>query len=113
MIAIPLPGQPVRGSKSGEPIMAVFDLLGRTWAMGILWTLNKYGPNTFRGLQELCGSVSPTVLNKRLKELREAGLVERSESGYRATAMGEELYSMLVPLGAWSQKWAKDLGEKK
>ncbi|WP_202395789.1 winged helix-turn-helix transcriptional regulator [Stappia sediminis] len=112
MIAIPLPGQPVRGSKSGEPIMAVFDLLGRTWAMGILWTLNKHGPSTFRGLQELCGSVSPTVLNKRLKELREAGLVERSENGYRATAMGEELYSMLVPLGAWSQKWAEVIGQK-
>lgn len=101
----PTPGKPVRGSKSGVPIMALFDLLGRRWAMGVLWTLCQEGPCTFRKLQELCDSVSPTVLNTRLKDLREAGLVEHAGSGYHATVLGRELYALLVPLGSWSKTW--------
>lgn len=103
----PVPGRPVRGSQSGVPIMVLFDLLGRRWAMGVLWTLSKEGPCTFRQLQELCDSVSPTVLNARLKELRQAGLVEHGEGGYQALPLGRELYDLLVPLGSWSRKWAQ------
>jgi len=102
----PVPGKPVRGSKTGVPIMALFDLLGRRWAMGMLWTLCQEGPCTFRRLQELCDSVSPTLLNARLKDLRQAGLVERAEGGYQATLCGQELYGLLVPLGSWSKTWA-------
>ena len=43
----PLPGSPVRGSRSGAPVMALLDLLGRRWAMGVLWTLCEGGPATF------------------------------------------------------------------
>ena len=106
MTSIPLPGKPVRGSKSGEPIMALFDLLGRRWAMGILWTLCKTEPSTFRELQANCGSISPTVLNTRIKELREAQLIDQTEQGYIVTPMGKELYELLVPIGSWSGKWA-------
>ena len=109
MTDIPKPGQPVRGSRTGVPIMALFDLLGRTWAMGVLWTLSKGGPCTFRQLQERCEMTSPTVLNARLKELRAAGLVERSDQGYRATPLGLELYELLAPLGAWAKRWATTL----
>jgi len=77
--------------------------------MGILWNLSKGGPCTFRQLQERCEAISPTVLNRRLKELHEAGLIERSQEGYRATAAGQQLYALLIPLGAWAKKWAADL----
>lgn len=105
MSEIPIPGRPVRGSRSGAPIMALFDLLGRRWAMGVLWTLCASGGLTFRELQARCESISPTVLNARLKELREAQLVEHDGAGYRATALGQELYGLLRPLGAWSRAW--------
>lgn len=105
-MAIPKPGKPVRGSKTGAPIMAVFDLLGRRWAMGIIWNLSK-GPATFRGLQDACESISPSILNKRLKDLREACLIERSLEGYQLTPLGEEVYALLQPLGEWSIHWAK------
>jgi DNA-binding HxlR family transcriptional regulator len=105
-MAIPKPGKPVRGSKTGAPIMAVFDLLGRRWAMGIIWNLST-GPATFRGLQDACESISPSILNKRLKDLREAYLIERSLEGYRLTPLGEEVYALLQPLGKWSIRWAK------
>lgn len=101
-----MPGAPVRGSKSGKPLMAVFDLLGRTWSIGILWQLSEGGSATFRELQARCETVSPTVLNTRLKELRQAGLVERTKDGYSATSLGIELYEMLAPLRGWSRKWA-------
>jgi len=106
----PKPGTPVRGSRSGVPIMALLDLLGRRWALGILWNLSKGGPCTFRQLQERCEAISPTVLNSRLKELREAGLVDHSQQGYRVTPLGGELYVLLVPLGSWAKKrWTAEL----
>jgi len=105
-MSLPTPGKPVRGSKSGTPIMALFDLLGRSWAMGIVWQLDK-GPATFRGLQERCETISPTTLNKRLKELTQAQIVERSLEGYMLTPRGEELLKRLKPLGQWAREWAK------
>ena len=107
MTKIPLPGTPVRGSRSGAPVMALLDLLGRRWAMGVLWTLCEGGPATFRVLQERCESISPAVLNARLKELREARLVERTAEGYAATKLGHELFGHLEPLGAWAKVWGR------
>lgn len=106
---IPKPGTPVRGSKSGKPIMALFDLLGRSWALGVIWQLSQ-NAMTFRDIQESCEGVSPTVLNKRLKELTSSGLVERGPSGYQLTSMGSELFQLLKPFGAWSKRWAEGLG---
>ena len=108
-VKIPFPGQPVRGSKSGKPIMALFDMLGRSWSLGVIWQLAK-GPMTFRVLQQHCDGVAPSVLNNRLKELRGCGFVERSEEGYQLSDTGAELYQLLEPLGGWSQGWASGLG---
>ena len=83
---IPTPGQPVRGSKTGQPIMALFDLLGRSWALGIVWNLSE-GPMTFRKLQTECGGVSPTVLNRRIKELTASRIIERGDDGYQLTCL--------------------------
>ena len=91
--------------------MALFDLLGRSWALGIIWQLSD-SPKTFRQLQNSCESVSPTVLNKRLKELRETGLVGRGDSGYELTDSGTELFSLIEPLGDWSIQWAKTLSKE-
>lgn len=108
---IPVPGQAVRGSRSGTPIMALFDLLGRRWAMGVLWTLCETGPSTFRVLQERCEGISPAVLNQRLKELQEAKLVDKSADGYVATGIGRRVYEQLVPLGATAKAWGKVLSK--
>lgn len=104
-MAIPRPGKPVRGSQSGAPIMAVFDLLGRRWAMGIIWNLST-GAATFRSLQSSCETISPSILNSRLKDLRDSGLIDRSIDGYQLTKMGEELFHLLKPFGDWSIRWA-------
>ena len=51
--------------------------------------------------------MSTSVLNQRLRELREAGLVEAGEGGYRLTPAGTQLHEALAPLDAWAKRWAR------
>ena len=97
----------VRGSTTGRPIMALLDLLGRRWVLRLAWEL-RAEPRRFRELQELIGGASPTIVNARLRDLREAKLVELDpEAGYRLTALGQELLQLFLPLHLWSEKWAR------
>lgn len=106
-MAVPSPGKPVRGSKTGRPIMALLDLLGRRWALRILWELHQRGPTNFRSLQKHCGDISPTVLNSRLRELRDAGIVDlREGEGYVITAQGRALGKIIDQLNTWAKAWA-------
>jgi len=90
--------------------MALLDLLGRRWALRVLWEL-RGSPARFRELQERCGGVSPTVLNDRLRELREAGIVElTADDGFRATREGAALLEALQPLHRWATRWATRTG---
>lgn len=105
---IPKPGTKVRGSNTGSPIMAVFDLLGRRWALGIIWNMSTE-PVTFRVLQDKCISISPSILNARLKDLKEADIIERTVEGYILTERGLVLQKSLGPIGDWSLSWAKEV----
>lgn len=95
----------VRGSSTGRPVMVLLDLLGQRWTLRILWELEG-GAETFRGLQARCGGVSPTVLNARLKALREVGLIEVGPEGYQMTSDGRALGQQLLTLDAWARDWA-------
>src|SRR5262245_55000860 len=106
MTRTPRPGRPARGSRSGRPIMALLDLLGRRWTLRVIWEL-RAGRLTFRALPGACGGVSPTVLNARLRELRESGLLDATGTeGYGLTPLGRELIDQILPLVAWSTRWA-------
>jgi DNA-binding HxlR family transcriptional regulator len=109
---LPKPGTPVRGSRSGRPIMALLDLLGRRWLLRIIWELRDT-PLTFRELQGRCDAMSPTVLNQRLRDLREADIVVSAESGgYTLSRSGVQLLEALMPLLRWSESWQKKLALK-
>jgi DNA-binding HxlR family transcriptional regulator len=86
--------------------MAALDLLGRRWALRVLWELRNTRL-TFRALRDRCGGVSPTVLNTRLGELREAGVIEATPEGYAVTELGRELCGALAPLEQWARRWAR------
>jgi DNA-binding HxlR family transcriptional regulator len=103
---IPTPGRPVRGSETGRPIMALLDLLGRRWALRVIWELRD-GPLSFRQAQARCGAISSSVLNDRLAELRAAGIVETGDEGYALTPEGQELLEAYRPLDAWAERWAE------
>ena len=107
----PSPGQPVRGSSTGRPIMALLDLLGRRWTLRILWELHQ-APASFRELQSRCEGLSPSVLNTRLGELRDSRLLENGEQGYQLSPQGRELIEQCLPLAQWAEGWAASLVEQ-
>lgn len=93
-------------SGSGHPIMDLLDLLGRRWALRVLWELRDGPVPTFRALQAACGGLSSSVLSARLGELADAGIVERGDAGYRLTDEGRDLVASLVTMNAWAARWA-------
>lgn len=106
----PFPGRQVRGSKTGRPVMALLDLLGRRMTLRILWELSK-SDLKFRALQA-AAETNPSVLNARLGELKDAGIVGLGADGYCLTETGRELVLHLQPLTAWSAQWAKGLARR-
>lgn len=88
---------------SRRPIMALLDVLGRRWTLRVLWEL-RAGPLSFRALRTAADDVSPSVLNARLAELRELGVVEVQDDGYQLTASGVELSKTLLALNAWANQ---------
>jgi DNA-binding HxlR family transcriptional regulator len=101
------PRRRVRGSRTGRPIMVLLDLLGRRWSLRILWELREQ-PLTSRALRAACDEASPTVLQARLSELREAGFVELVPAGgYGLTATGRELNETFLPLHRFAERWSK------
>lgn len=106
----PRPGQSVRGSNIGRPIMALFDLFGRRWNLRVIWELHQaQDPPTFRTLRERCDGVSSSVLTHRLKQLTRAHLVTHDGSGYPLTPTGQQLVIAIGPLLDWSRAWATEL----
>jgi DNA-binding HxlR family transcriptional regulator len=91
--------------------MALLDLLGRRWALRVLWELRDDAAPSFRELQARCGGVSSSVLAQRVRELREAGILSAEESGgYVLTDDGRELIRAIEPLDGWAKRWGKRAG---
>lgn len=88
--------------------MVLLDVLGQRWTLRILWELHDNWI-TFRELRQRCDDLSPTVLNKRLKELRELSIIEHTEHGYGLTQQGCALVTKLLPLHVWAEDWSKSL----
>src|ERR1700757_4439974 len=99
----------IRGSRTGRPIMVLLDLLGRRWTLRILWEL-RHGALTSRALRSACDEASPTVLQARLTDLREAGFVDLAEGGgYSLTTLGRDLSDNVLPLHRFAERWKSQL----
>jgi DNA-binding HxlR family transcriptional regulator len=86
--------------------MALLDLLGRRWALRVMWELRGETLG-FSELQARCDEMSTSVLSQRLAELREAGIVELDGGQYRLTGRGEVLGGILMQLNAWAEHEAR------
>jgi DNA-binding HxlR family transcriptional regulator len=86
--------------------MVLLDLLGRRMTLRILWELSQVdGGLTFRTLQSAAGT-NPALLNQRLKDLKDSGIVQHNGAGYRLSDLGRELLVVIAPLNGWADRWA-------
>jgi DNA-binding HxlR family transcriptional regulator len=86
-----------------HPIADLFDLLGRRWALRVLWELRDE-PLRYAELRARCEEMSTSVLAQRLRDLTEAGIVEQRDGAYALTASGRELLDHLAPLNHWAKR---------
>ena len=88
---------------NARPVESALDLLGRRWALRLVWELRR-STLAFSELRERLG-ISPSVLSARLGELVDAGVVERDGGRrYRLSGRGRELARILYELNRWAEQ---------
>jgi DNA-binding HxlR family transcriptional regulator len=86
-----------------RPVESALDLLGRRWALRLVWELRR-STLAFSELRQRTG-ISPSVLSARLGELVDAGVLERDGGGrYRLSGRGRELARVLYELNRWAEQ---------
>lgn len=78
-------------SKENAAVSQLLGLLESRYAMRVLWALKDGHAQTFRLLQDSVGGITPNTLNTRIKELRQAGLLNHGSDGYVVTSSGADL----------------------
>lgn len=100
-------------SKENAATNQLLGLLEARYAMRVLWALKDGHPQTFRLLQDSVGGITPNTLNTRIKELREAGLLQHGGDGYSVTSSGMDLLKRLSDIQAFAARWAAAQAKKK
>jgi DNA-binding HxlR family transcriptional regulator len=92
----------------GCGIAHALDLVGERWALLVVREL-LLGPKRFTDLRDGLPKASPNVLAQRLRELEQAGVVQRRKlpppagsSIYELSDWGRELKPVLLSLGTWA-----------
>jgi DNA-binding HxlR family transcriptional regulator len=86
-----------------RPVEGALDLLGRRWALRLVWELRR-STLSFSELRQRTG-ISPSVLSARLSELVDAGVLERDTGRrYRLSGQGRELARVLYELNRWAEQ---------
>lgn len=103
-------GQGSEAAGSHDAVLDLFDLLGRRWALRIIWELGTDGL-TYRELATRIPDMSTSSLTQRLRDLRAAHLVEHERgSGYRLTSLGADVLARLQGLQEWASRVGFALG---
>jgi DNA-binding HxlR family transcriptional regulator len=90
-------------SSGAHPINKLLDLLGRRWALRVLWELRS-GPLPYGVLRGRCDDVSTSTLASRLGDLERAGIIERTGDGWALTEAGTDLGRLLLGMNAWARR---------
>jgi DNA-binding HxlR family transcriptional regulator len=92
------------------PVAMASEIVCSRWTMLILRELIS-GSTRFNDLRRGVPRMSPTLLSKRLKELKDWGVIaehkteQRGVVEYKLTPAGEELRDVVMTLGSWGQRW--------
>lgn len=92
------------------------ELIGRRWN-GVILRAMFHGLSHFNEIKRAIPALSPRMLSERLKELEQAGLVEREvipstpvRTEYHLTEKGRELSSVFDAIEAWAHRWLASNG---
>lgn len=94
------------------PIAIAAEILAERWTPLVLRGL-FCGARRFNEIQDSVPRMSPALLSRRLKELEQAGIIERRPAAkgrgatYHLTQAGEEIFPVLDRMGCWAQKWLR------
>jgi DNA-binding HxlR family transcriptional regulator len=90
---------------------AAIELIGKRWTGAIVSALTD-GPKRFGELGKAVPGLSDRLLSQRLRELEEAGVVEREvepetpvKVSYSLTGKGADLGPAIAELKAWARRW--------
>lgn len=98
---------PAGGERSACPVACVLDLVGDRWTLLVVRDLLR-GKRSFEEFAASPERIATNILAARLKQLVEAGLVERRSDAadrrrvfYQLTPAGERLRSLVKAIAAW------------
>lgn len=93
------------------PVAMAAEVLCTRWTMVLIRELVA-GSTRFNDLRRGVPRMSPTLLSKRLRELEDAGIVQRrrlpgdpAHFEYELTTAGRDLAPVVESIGMWGQKW--------
>jgi DNA-binding HxlR family transcriptional regulator len=86
------------------PITRAVEVLGERWSIMIVRDL-LCGATRFNELARGNPRLSRTLLSKRLRQLEQAGIVDKVGDQYMLTEAGHELFPVVMSLGEWGAKW--------
>lgn len=88
-----------------------YHIVGKKWMCLIVHTLME-GPKRFSEIHTFIPDLSKRMLNERIKELEDCGIVLRNvitdrpvRTEYSLTKKGHELGKSLKTVEAWAEKW--------
>jgi DNA-binding HxlR family transcriptional regulator len=92
------------------PVAKAADVLCERWAILVVREL-LCGSSRFTELRRGIPACPPATLSKRLKQLEQAGVLDRVEQGdsvrYVLTDAGRELFPIVQAFGEWGQRWSR------
>lgn len=94
------------------PLAHAAQLLCERWTLLVVRELIA-GSTRFNELQRGVPLMSPSLLSRRLRQLEDAGVVQRrrdADAGagtYELTEAGRELRPIVEQFGAWGQRWVR------
>jgi len=101
------------GYKQFCPLAMAAEVLCTRWTLVLMRELIA-GSTRFNDLRRGVPKMSPTLLSQRLKDLEEAGIVERKplpgQKGsfeYCLTPAGRDVRAVVEAMGTWGQKWVE------
>ncbi len=94
------------------PVAQAAAVLAERWTPLVVREL-LCGSVRFNDLQRGVPRMSSSLLSRRLKDLENAGVLERRRAGkvgyeYHLTAAGRELFPVIETMGLWAQRWMRD-----